>query len=344
MADTKKHRGKPPIALILAGYDKIDSEKRKKKEEEIRKAYDGDEIFIGQNKFLRDLAGKPVIQYVIDAVYGAEINGKRIYDEIYVYNDVQSFNRVIDASRYKGLKVVQMKKTVGGHWKDFYFNHVEYGQRVDIFFGDTPRITPEDVTYMHQEYNSILGKRKDHRGNTVHLIYGIVEYEDMKDDNWLHHRIRYIKRGKNAGKLKSFVGFDTFQARVGNTGAIIKHPTVDGMIENETANFFYNLRKALTPRTFSKILYHMWRTKQFNTIRQVKNRCIVENDINDTFFSVITFLHKTDFSKTGGILYHIKKNAAHWENDIDGPLDFEAFKQHFKEAEQKKKKAPRKKK
>jgi hypothetical protein len=326
----RKRKAMPPVAMILAGYDKMARAKRKQKKEEIRQAYDGDEIFIGQNKFLRDLNGKPVIQYVIDAVYNAEKKGKRLYDRICVYNDVESFKRVIDVSRYDNLTVVQMKESVGGHWKDFYFNHIEYGQRVDVFFGDTPRITPEDVLYVHEEFNAVLDSGRDHRGNRVSLIYGIVEYDDMKDDNWLPHRIKFIKRGKNAGKLKSFVGFDGFQARVGNTGAYVKEEVLDPLIEHEAANFVYNLRKALTPKVFSKILYHIWKLKKFDTIRQVKNRCITEGELIDTLLGVFTYLHRVDYGRLGGVFHHIKKNAAHWENDIDGPLDIEAFHHRFR--------------
>ncbi|MBN1534792.1 MAG: hypothetical protein JXA20_19125 [Spirochaetes bacterium] len=327
---SRKSTAMPPVALILAGYDKVSRAKRKEKKEEIRQAYDGDEIFIGQNKFLRDLNGKPVIQYVIDAVYNTRKRGRRLYDRIYVYNDVESFLRVIDVSRYDNLTVVQMRESVGGHWKDFYFNHIEYGQRVDVFFGDTPRITPEDILYVHDEFNAVLDRGRDHRGNRVSLVYGIVEYEDMKDDNWLPHRIKFIKRGKNAGKLKSFVGFKGFQARVGNMGTFEKNRVLDPLIDHEAANFVYNLRKALTPRVFSRILYHIWKSKKFDTIRQIKNRCIIEGDIIDTLLSVLTYLHRDDYSKLGGVFQHIKKNAARWENDIDGPLDMEAFRHHFR--------------
>jgi len=318
-----------PVALVLAGYDKVDSKTKKKKEEEIREAYDGDVIYIGLNKFLRDLVGKPVIQYVIDAIYNAKKGGKRIYEKIYVYNDVDSFKRVIDVKRYPSLEIIQMTESVGGHWKDFYFNHVEYGQRVDIFFGDTPRITAGDVEWIHGEYNAILGRKKDHRGNLISLIYGIVEYEDMKDDNWLPHRIKFFKKKKNRDRLKSFVRFDTFQARVGNAGAMIKTPEIDGIIGNEAANFVYNLRKALNPKTLSRILYYLWKTKQFNIIKKVKNDSINEREMIDSLLGTLSYLHKADYSTTGGILYHIKKNGAHWENDIDGPLDFEAFRHHF---------------
>ena len=67
-------------------------------------------------------------------------------------------------SKYPGLTVKQMKDSVGGHLKDFCNKYIVYGQRVDIFFGDTPRITPEDVEWIHNEYNNILGKMKDEKG------------------------------------------------------------------------------------------------------------------------------------------------------------------------------------
>jgi len=329
--------GKKPIALILAGYDRLDARTKRQKKKEMLEAYDGEVIYMGHNKFLRNLAGRPIIQYVIDAVFNARAEGagskkssrEPLYQTIHLYNDIESFREEIDETMYPNLVLHQMTDSVGGHWKDFYFNHIEYGQRVDVFFGDTPRITSADVEYISGEFSKILGKAKDHRGVTVNMVYGIVEYEDMKKDNWLAHRIKVIKRGANRGKLKSFVGFDGFQARVGNTGAMIKHPTIDPLIEYETLNFVYNLRKALSPSTFSRILYHLWRTKHFDMIRQVKNRCIRETDYIEAVRDVISKLYRIDIDQYGGILYHIKKNAARWENDIDSPLDYEVFKEKF---------------
>ena len=52
-----------PVALVLAGYDKVDSETRRRRKKEITEAYDADELYFGQNKFLHTLAGKPVIQF-----------------------------------------------------------------------------------------------------------------------------------------------------------------------------------------------------------------------------------------------------------------------------------------
>lgn len=319
-----------PVALILAGYDKFDADTRRRKRKEIREAYDGDEIYLGRNKFLNTIAGKPVIQYVIDAVFKARKGSRRIYDRIFVYNDRKSFRERIPVKAYPNLTIEQMKDSVGGHLKDFYFRHVDYGQRVDIFFGDTPRITPADVEWIHKEYNSILGRKKDHRGNTVAMLYSIVEFEDLKD-NWLEHRIKYIKRGPNKGKLKSFVGFEDCQARIGNSSAFIKDRCLDGIVDHKAVNFFYNLRKALTPSTFSKIIYHLWKTKQFDMIRQVKRKCIKEAAFIDAVIEVIGHIYKIDLSDFSGMMYHIKHNASHWENDIDGPRDLAAFRKKFAE-------------
>ncbi len=316
---------KKPLALILAGYDKPDRRTMIKRKKQIIEAYDGDEIFIGKNKFLQDLAGKPVIQYILDAVYAARKNGAPLYEKIYIYNDIQNFTEVIDTGRYDNLEIKQMKKSVGGHWKDFYFNYVEYGRRVDIFFGDTPRITPEDVEWINGEYDRILGKVKDYRGVPAHVTFSIVEYDDIKDDTWLPHRIKVIKHGQNKGKLKAFVGFENFQGRVGNSSAIIKHESLDRVIDREVVNFFYNLRKALTPNIFSKILYHLWKSKNFHVIRQVKRKCLNEEHFYRSVIDVTEVVYKMDLSNFGGYLFHIKKNAARWENDIDGPKDLEAF-------------------
>ncbi len=327
----QEHTGKKPYAIILAGYDKPDRRTMIKRKREIIESYEGDEIFIGKNKFLQDIAGKPVIQYVLDAVYNARKNGEPLYEKIFVYNDVQNFTDTIDTSLYHNLEMRQMKSSVGGHLRDFYFNHVEYGRRVDVFFGDTPRITTEDVEFINAEYDEILGKKTDLRGNTAYIVYAIVEYKDMKEDNWLTQRIKVIKRGKNKGKLKTFVGFDGFQARVGNSSAIIKHSTLDQIVEHESINFFYNLRKALAPSNFSKIIYHLWKTRNTDVVQQVKNKCLDEELFYRTSVEIIERVDKIDLSDFGGYIYHIKKNAARWENDIDGPKDLEIFRQRMKE-------------
>jgi hypothetical protein len=325
-----KENGNKPYALILAGYDKPDRSTMIKRKKQIIEAYDGDSIYIGKNKFLQQLAGKPVIQYVLDAVYHAKKKGKPLYDTIYVYNDVKNFTDVIDTRKYHNLHVMQMKQSVGGHLKDFYFNHLEYGRRVDIFFGDTPRITSEDVEWINSQYDTILGKAKDYRGITAHVAYGIVEYEDLKDDTWLNHRLKIIKRGQNKGKLKNFVGFTTFEARVGNSAALLKHRNLDSAVEYEIIDFFYSLRKALAPNIFSKIIYYLWKTKNFILIRQIKRHCIEEERFYKAAINVIERVYNLDLSKFGGYIFHIKHNAAHWENDIDGPKDLKTFRAHIK--------------
>ncbi len=318
-----------PVALILAGYNRVNKRARRKILKEIKEVYDGDEIYMGNNKFLYDLAGKPIIQYVLDAVYNAEKNGEPLYDKIYLYNDVKSFKERVDMSKYPNLTLRQMRESVGGHWKEFYFNFIEYGQKVDVFFGDTPRITPEDVEYIHNEFDSILGKKKDHRGVPISMIFGITEFDDL-EDNWMEHRIKYIKVGANKGKLKNFVHFENFQARIGNTGAIIKLKGVDDIIRSGAINFYYNLRKALTPSSFSKIIYYLWKLKKLDMIRQVKNRKINVDDFITANLEVVSRLYKIDVSEFAGMMFHIKKNASRWENDIDGPKDFEVYQKKFR--------------
>jgi hypothetical protein len=330
-AQPHKKNSSKPVALILAGYSKIDSETKRKKIQEMQKAYDGEVIYMGQNKFLHNLAGKPVMQYVIEAVFNAKItNTERLYDEIYVYNDNKSLKENIDLSKYPNLIAKQMKDSVGGHLKDFCRNYINYGQRVDIFFGDTPRITSEDVEWINKEYDNILGKKKDQRGVHISLIFSMVKSEDLTD-NWLEHRLKHIKMGHNKGKLKYFVGFENFQARIGNSAGFIMNKSVNGIIDHQVMNFFYNLRKALTPSTFSKILFYFWKTKHFNMIKQVRNKCINEQEVFPTVIDIISKLYKIDLSDFGGMFYFIGKNASRWENDIDSPLDLEALNEKFKE-------------
>lgn len=319
-------------ALILAGYDKFDLLTKKKHKKEILEAY-GEDIFLGENKFLYKLAGKPIIQWVIDAVVNARKGGSPIYEKIYVYNDIKTFTKAIDVSKYPNLLVRQMTDSVAGHLKDFY-GIMEYGDRADIFYGDTPRIGPEDVEYIYGEFSSVLGHEKDVRGCTIHNIYSIVESEDMSD-NWLTNRSRYIKRGRNKGKLKSYVGFDTFQARVGNAGSIEKLPCNDILVEYEVLNFLYSLRKVLTPSIFSKIIYYLWRGKKFKLISQIKNRCIKPEEFYLTAIDIVEKLYRIKVDEYGGLLFHIKKNAARWENDIDGPRDLITLQKKFMELQKK---------
>lgn len=323
-----------PIALIMAGYNKVDFMTKRMLRREIQEAYDGDELYIGKNKFLIQLGGKPILQYVLDAVYNARIDGKRIYDHVYIYNDVESFRDSIDLSQYPGITVLQMKDSVAGHWKDFYHQQLAYGQRVDLFFGDTPRLTSEDVAHIHAEYNRILGIERDHRGATVWVAFGVVEYDDMKIDNWLPHRIKFVRRGSNKGKLRTFVSFEQYEARIGNSIGLLKNRSMDVITDNEVINFGYNLRKALTPSSFSKIMYYLWKTKHADMIMQVKRKCINETSFIDTIVDVFSKLYKMDISAFGVKIYHIKKNAARWENDIDGPRDYEVFKRKYREIQQ----------
>ena len=177
----------------------------------------------------------------------------------------------------------------------------------------------------------MLIKKKDHRGVPINMIFAIVEYDDMKNDNWFDHRIKYIKRGGNRGKLKSFVGFENFQARIGNGGTMVKVKGVDDLIDCRAANLVYNLRKAISPSSFSKILFYLWKTGRFELIKQVKHKCINEIESVDAFVDVLSKIYKIDLSGYGLALYHIKKNAARWENDIDGPRDFDVFQKKFEE-------------
>ncbi|MBN2041591.1 MAG: hypothetical protein JW864_16255 [Spirochaetes bacterium] len=325
-------KAKEPVALILAGYNKVDPETKKKAIQELNEAYDGDIIYMGQNKFLHDLAGKPVIQYVIDAVYNARkkgSSGQKLYNRIYIYNDIKTIRKSVDLAKYSNITVHQMKDSVGAHLQHFYENFIEYGQRVDIFYGDTPRITSEDVEWIHDEYSGILGIEKNRKGNQILMVYGIVESGDL-NDNWLTHRLKFIKVGKNKGKLKSFAGFDSFQARVGNSAAFIKNSILDDLVRCRAINFFYNLRKALSPTIISRIIYHLWKTKNFKMIWQIKNRCINEAEFINTAVDVWAKVFKIDLSKFGGKFYHIKRNASRWENDIDSPKDLKVLNRKFK--------------
>jgi len=318
---------KKPVALILAGYNQVNYKVRKKKNKEIMEAY-GHEIYIGQNKFLHDLNGKPVMHYVLDAVYNAKKNGKPLYEKIYIYNDIKSLKEHIDVTQYNNLELRQMTASVGGHWNDFYFNDIDYGQRVDVFFGDTPRIDSEDVQWIHEEYSKVLGVKKDHRGVPINMMYAIVNVEDM-EDNWLEDRMKLIKRGKHKGLYKYFVYFKEFTARVGNSGAIIKDKGMDELIEKEAVNFIYNLRKALTPNILSKIFYYIWKNKHIEFLKDVKAKCMKYTQFIDVNLDILQKIYKFDLSKYAGAVLHINRHGGRWENDIDSPSDMEIFREKF---------------
>ena len=332
--DHTKNEKNSTVALILAGYDKPDFLTKLRRRRELRQSYDGEIIYMGRNKFLEKIGKKPVIQYVLDAVYNAKKKGKPIYDKIYIYNDIESLKSSISIENYSRLELRQMQGSVGGNWKDFYTRDISYGDRIDVFFGDTPRITPEDVEWIHDQYSKILGLKKDHRGVTVGMIFGIVRFEDLHDD-WLTYKHKYIKRGKNKGKLKYFVGFENFQARVGNSGAMLKNSSMDEIIEKESLNFFYNIRKALTPSVFSRIIYYLMKTKNFDLIRQVKNKKINQEAFINSLFDIISSVYGIDVSRFAGSLFIITKNAAHWENDIDTPTDLNIISSHMLGTEKK---------
>ena len=182
------------------------------------------------------------------------------------------------------------------------------------------------MIYVHKDFNEILGKKKNHRGKTTWLVFSIAHFEDM-EDNWLQHRNKYIKRGPNKGKLKSWVNLGEYSARVGNSGGCIKHKYIDPIFDKGILYAMYSLRKALMPSTFSKMIYYLWKTKHFDFIKQLKNRCIKEFDLIDTVSDVFSKLHKADLNQIGFSYYHLKKNVARWENDVDGPKDYEVFKE-----------------
>jgi hypothetical protein len=102
-------------------------------------------------------------------------------------------------------------------------------------------------------------------------------------------------------------------------------------MEYQIVNFGYNLRKALTPNTFAKIMYYLWKTNSINIIRQIKNRRISETEFLNATYNVFSRVYKIDLSKFAWHMLHLKKNAARWENDIDGPKDYEAFQRKFED-------------
>jgi len=113
---------------------------------------------------------------------------------------------------------------------------------------------------------------------------------------------------------------------------MIKDPGMDDIIDKEVLNFFYNLRKALTPSIFSKIIYYLMKTKNFDLIKQVKNRKIKEKDFINSLFDIAASVYNIDVSRFAGALFITEKNASHWENDIDTPRDLKKISRHMTHA------------
>lgn len=323
-------KGPGTVALVLAGYNKLNFKLANKIRKEIVESYDGLEIYIGNNKFLYDLAGKPVIQYVIDAIYNARKNGKRLYDKIYVYNDVASFNRVINVKKYHNLFIHQMKSSIGSHLMDFYFNYMEYGQRVDVFFGDTPRVQSDDIEWIHDRYSEIVGKQIDHRGVLIRGFYTLARFQDMTD-NWLPSRIKVVKRGFYKGKLKRFFNIDGVDARIGNSASFLRHECYDDLIRNRMIDVAYNLRMALAPSNFFRVLRNSIKSGHFDLVWQILKNKIQSKTALDTIYDFSSFMFKIDLSKTAAGFFYAERNASRWENDIDGPKDLEDMRRRFEE-------------
>ena len=318
-----KRRKQSPVALVLAGYGS-GFRSRRGLAREIRRAYGKGELYKGRNKFLINLEGKPVIGYLLDAVCGAKRKGRPLYERVVVYNDIESFRSVIDLPSYPRAEIRQMTPSVSGHLCDF-LPHVKRGQRVDVFFGDTPRVTAADVEYICGEYDSLFEGR-----NAPSLIFGIAEYEDLRKTTWLPSRMRKVRTGPNRGKHRAFVGFDSFEARIGNCASFVKTSAVERIIRTGVIDYGYSIRKALAPNNFSKLIYHLWKSGNAGMIRSLYTRSLDEEKLVRAVRDVIAGMYSVDVRGFSLKLLHIKTNAAHWENDIDGPKDYRMFVKRMK--------------
>jgi len=104
---------------------------------------------------------------------------------------------------------------------------------------------------------------------------------------------------------------------------------MDEIIDKEALNFFYNIRKALTPSVFSRIIYYLMKTKNFDLIKQVKNKNINEKAFINSLFDIISNVYTIDVSRFAGSIFITTKNASHWENDIDTPADLNIITSHM---------------
>jgi hypothetical protein len=79
-------------------------------------------------------------------------------------------------------------------------------------------------------------------------------------------------------------------------------------------------------------MYHLWKTGRFDMIRQVNKKELNETVLLSTAYDVVSSVYKIDLSRTAAAIFHIKQNAARWENDIDSPKDYDAFQKNFSQA------------
>lgn len=312
-----------PVALVLAGYGS-GFRARRGLAREIRRAYGRGELYRGRNKFLINLEGRPVISYLLDAVCGAKRKGRPLYERVAVYNDIESFMSVIEAAAYPRMELRQMTSSVSGHLCDF-LPQLKRGQRCDIFFGDTPRVTSSDVEYLCGEYDALYSKK-----DPPSFVFGIAEYEDLRKDTWLPGRMRKVRTGPNRGKHRAFVGFDSFEARIGNCASFVKTPVTEKIISSGVIDYAYSIRKALAPNNFSKLIYHLWKSGNAGMIRSLYTRSLDERRLAQAVCDVISGMYGIDLKGFTLKFLHVKKNAARWENDIDGPKDYRAFVKRMK--------------
>ncbi|MBN2567414.1 hypothetical protein JXB02_05005 [Candidatus Woesearchaeota archaeon] len=318
-----------PLAAVLGGFDRVDEEAAVRKNRLLRIVNDGDEIALGTNKFLFDLGGKPMYEWVLDAVQGS---GR--YAGLVAYNDVEEFRGKVDLRKYPTLDLRQMTGSVGGHLLDLYHS-IEYGQRVDIFFADTPRATPELVRRVNDEYTRLFG-RTDSRGNPVRIAFGFAPYEEAVRDNWLPKRTRLMKdsyfrfspwglqmlydRHVNGIEMpKFYFAFKLDGKRVyvhpANHAAFIKHPTNDAVAEHKMIDYLYSMRKGIAD--LPRIIGSMAKHHALHLIPTVALRFALpyERTIDD-LRQVMGGMYGTDLSETGLALNFTRTGAA-FENDID---------------------------
>ena len=71
------------------------------------------------------------------------------------------------------------------------------------------------------------------------------------------------------------------------------------------------------------------KTKNFDLIKQVKNKKINEEAFINSLFDIVASVYGIDVSRFAGAIFKISKNAARWENDIDTPTDLKIISKHM---------------
>ncbi len=316
------------IAAIFGGWCVYTEKEVEKKKRRLAKSNDGDVVFFNINKYILPLKGKPIIQYVLDAV-----SGSSIFSDIHIYNDIFDIAENIDTRLYGGLRVHQMSFDVGKNIKDFY-SQLEYGDRGHVWYGDLPMLKPEHVRMLYDESNALLG-RPDVDGEPTRLVFSLAEYKNVARNSQFPNRMVRYDQLESPGTLDRllmrFAKHDEYKmwipvrdggvsrnVRVANTFTFEKCEETDSFFDSEIPDFIYGTRKLLA--AIGTVAYTLTRYGKWGLIADYfADRLDIDNAVHEAK-DVLGRKFGVDFGF--GIKFNISKAGAELENDVDSPMDY----------------------